>query len=43
MWNRRKDEEFALKPASAPPTSSALAKEGNPYVYTSRTNQRASF
>jgi cytoskeletal protein CcmA (bactofilin family) len=30
MWNRRKDEEFALKPASAPPTSSALAKEGIP-------------
>jgi cytoskeletal protein CcmA (bactofilin family) len=30
MWNRRKDEEFALKPASAPPTPSALAKEGIP-------------
>src|ERR1022692_919980 len=30
MWNRRKDEELALKPASAPPTSSALAKEGIP-------------
>lgn len=30
MWNRRKDEEFALRPASAPPTSSALAKEGIP-------------
>jgi len=30
MWNRRKDEEFAIKPASAPPTSSALAKEGIP-------------
>ena len=30
MWNRRKDEEFATKPASAMPTSSALAKEGIP-------------
>ena len=30
MWNRRKDEELAIKPASAPPTSSALAKEGIP-------------
>src|ERR1035437_4050446 len=30
MWNRRKDEVFALKPASAPPTPSALAKEGIP-------------
>src|ERR1700722_8390653 len=30
MWNRRKDEEFTVKPASAPPTSSALAKEGIP-------------
>ena len=30
MWNRRKDEDFALKPASAPPTPSALAKEGIP-------------
>lgn len=30
MWNRRKDEEFAPKPASAMPTSSALAKEGIP-------------
>src|ERR1700680_1303984 len=30
MWNRRRDEELALKPASAPPTSSALAKEGIP-------------
>jgi cytoskeletal protein CcmA (bactofilin family) len=30
MWNRRKDEEFAIKPASAPPTPSALAKEGIP-------------
>src|ERR1700675_2807413 len=30
MWNRRKDEEFHPRPASAPPTSSALAKEGIP-------------
>jgi cytoskeletal protein CcmA (bactofilin family) len=33
MWNRRKEEEFTLKPAkqaSAPPTSSELAKEGIP-------------
>src|ERR1035438_3551474 len=30
MWNRRKDEDFALKPASALPTPSALAKEGIP-------------
>jgi cytoskeletal protein CcmA (bactofilin family) len=30
MWNRRKEEEFTTKPASAPPTSSALAKEGIP-------------
>jgi len=30
MWNRRKDEELTTKPASAPPTSSALAKEGIP-------------
>jgi cytoskeletal protein CcmA (bactofilin family) len=30
MWNRRKDEDSIIKPASAPPTSSALAKEGIP-------------
>ena len=31
MWNRRKEEEHhTLKPASAPPTSSELAKEGIP-------------
>jgi cytoskeletal protein CcmA (bactofilin family) len=33
MWNRRKEEDVALKPAkqaSAPPTSSELAKEGIP-------------
>jgi cytoskeletal protein CcmA (bactofilin family) len=30
MWNRRKDEEVTLKPVSAPPTSSVLAKEGIP-------------
>ena len=30
MWNRRKDEEVALRPASGPPTPSALAKEGIP-------------
>lgn len=27
MWNRRKEEEYTPKPASAPPTSSELAKE----------------
>jgi cytoskeletal protein CcmA (bactofilin family) len=30
MWNRRKEEENLPKPASAPPTSSELAKEGIP-------------
>ena len=30
MWNRRKEEEPIAKPASAPPTSSELAKEGIP-------------
>src|SRR5271154_3438920 len=30
MWNRRKEEEHTPKPASAPPTSSELAKEGIP-------------
>jgi cytoskeletal protein CcmA (bactofilin family) len=30
MWNRRKEEEITNKPASAPPTSSELAKEGIP-------------
>jgi len=30
MWNRRKEEEYSTKPASAPPTSSELAKEGIP-------------
>jgi len=30
MWNRRKEDEIALKPASAPPTPSVLAKEGIP-------------
>src|SRR5579862_4251902 len=30
MWNRRKEEENAPKPASAPPTPSVLAKEGIP-------------
>ena len=30
MWNRRKEEEHTFKPASAPPTSSELAKEGIP-------------
>ena len=40
MWNRRKDEEFALKPASALPTSSALAKEGIPMsTLPGRTNE----
>jgi cytoskeletal protein CcmA (bactofilin family) len=40
MWNRRKDEEFALKPASAPPTPSALAKEGIPMsTLPGRTNE----
>ncbi len=40
MWNRRKDEEFAIKPASAPPTPSALAKEGIPMsTLPGRTNE----
>src|ERR1700733_12086194 len=40
MGTRRKDEEFALKPASAPPTSSALAKEGIPMsTLPGRTNE----
>ena len=30
MWNRRKEEEFTPKPASAPPRPSELAKEGIP-------------
>ena len=30
MWNRRKEEDYIPKPASAPPTSSELAKEGIP-------------
>src|SRR5215471_7285539 len=33
MWNRRREEDFAIKPIkqpSAPPTSSDLAKEGIP-------------
>jgi cytoskeletal protein CcmA (bactofilin family) len=30
MWNRRKEEEDAPKPVSAPPISSQLAKEGIP-------------
>ena len=30
MWNRRKEEEPAPRPTSAPPTSSELAKEGIP-------------
>jgi cytoskeletal protein CcmA (bactofilin family) len=30
MWNRRKEDEYSVKPASAPPTSSELAKEGIP-------------
>ncbi len=30
MWNRRKEEENAPRPASAPPTPSVLAKEGIP-------------
>src|ERR1700691_4019499 len=33
MWNRRKEEDFVIKPGkpiSAPPTSSELAKEGIP-------------
>lgn len=30
MWNRRKEEEFVPKPASAPPRASELAKEGIP-------------
>src|SRR5271166_2882188 len=30
MWNRRKEEQEPPKPTSAPPTPSALAKEGIP-------------
>src|SRR6266581_2583786 len=30
MWNRRKEEEPAIKPYSAPPKPSELAKEGIP-------------
>ena len=30
MWNRRKEEEPTPRPASTPPTSSELAKEGIP-------------
>lgn len=30
MWNRRKEEENAPRPASAPPAPSVLAKEGIP-------------
>jgi cytoskeletal protein CcmA (bactofilin family) len=30
MWNRRKEEDLVVKPASAPPTPSVLAKEGIP-------------
>ena len=30
MWNRRKEEDLVLKPATAPPTPSTLAKEGIP-------------
>jgi len=30
MWNRRKEEEYAPKPVSAPPTSSEIVKEGIP-------------
>jgi cytoskeletal protein CcmA (bactofilin family) len=30
MWNRKKEEEFAPKPAATPPTSVQLAKEGIP-------------
>ena len=30
MWNRRKEEDNAPKPVSAPPTSSELIKEGIP-------------
>ena len=30
MWNRRKEEESAPKPVSAPPTSSEIIKEGIP-------------
>src|SRR5271155_1270968 len=40
MWNRRKDEEFTIKPASAPPTPSVLAKEGIPMsTLPGRTNE----
>ena len=45
MWNRRKEEEIAPKPASAaPPTPSALAKEGIPMsTLPSRTSSEPHF
>ncbi|MCL5743550.1 MAG: polymer-forming cytoskeletal protein [Acidobacteria bacterium] len=30
MWNRRKEEDFAVKPAAMPPSSAELTKEGMP-------------
>src|SRR5271169_4181646 len=30
VWNRRKEEEFAIKPLTGPPAPSELAKEGIP-------------
>ncbi len=30
MWNRRKEEEYSPRPASTPPTSADLTKEGIP-------------
>jgi cytoskeletal protein CcmA (bactofilin family) len=30
MWNRRKEEEYIPKPATQPPTSASLAREGIP-------------
>jgi cytoskeletal protein CcmA (bactofilin family) len=45
MWNRRKEEESVpVKPASAPPTPSALAKEGIPMsTLPSRTSSEPHF
>ena len=30
MWNRRKEEDFTIKPAAMPPSSAELTKEGIP-------------
>src|ERR1700732_4505292 len=42
MWNRR-NQDFVPKPVSAPPTSSALAKEGTPISTVPSRNIDAHF